>query len=225
MTFAPYGLAFLAAAGILLAGCLEPEDETSPSPTTSPTPVAVIRFLDDADTAQAWTMSKAVFAQDPAQGDRVVPGQQHPLAAGWHVTTKAAFSGAKSWTMQDEARGGYHDNEYTSMTSAPIDLSGAKSATFSFWHKGDAEANNIDGLYWQTSGDGTTWSTQGSISGLVDAWKQETVDISELTGGKVQLRLLFKSDAGCSVDTPTPAGCGEGQYIGYFVDDIVVTIL
>lgn len=181
-------------------------------------------FFDDADTPTTWTFSQRVYVNPNAPGVPPAYGdEEHPTAAGWHTTTKEKVSKEKSWTMQDEEAEGYHDNEITNMTSAPIDLTTAKAAKLTFQHKGDSEKNDIDGLYWAISKDGgATFAQLGTVSGKVADWTLVEVDLAPYLGNTVQLRFTFKSDISCSIDTALPQGCGVGAYTGYFVDDIKV---
>lgn len=182
-------------------------------------------FFDGAEEPAAWTFdSQIFFSLNLGAGEERTLDEEHPTAAGWHTTTADALSGGASWTMQDEDAGGYHDHEWVSMVSPEIDLSGASSATLSFFMKGDSEANNKDGVYWAVSADGgESWTELGMQSGLVAEWTQFTADLSEQAGGTIQIRLLFLSDASCSMDTDQASDvCGAGEYLGFWVDDIAV---
>jgi hypothetical protein len=183
-------------------------------------------FFDNADTPlkTPWTFTN--HYSNPADGSEVGT-VNHQTAGKWHTSAKDKLSGTKSYTMQDEAKNGYHDNEYTYMTSPSINLMNATSAVLTFSYKGDSEANDYEGLYWLASTDGKTWDALGKQAdkenNTVKAWKQVTVDLSKYVGKKVQIRFVFKSDPSCSVDSSLPSGlCGKGAFTGYFVDDIRV---
>lgn len=182
-------------------------------------------FFDGAESPAEWTFdSKIFFSLNLGQGEERTLDEEHPEAAGWHTTTADYLTGTAAWTMQDEEAGGYHDHEWVSMVSPEIDLSGVSAATLSFFMKGDSEANNKDGVYWAVSADGgESWTELGMQSGLVADWTQFTADLSEQAGGTIQIRLLFLSDASCSMDTNQADDfCGAGEYLGFWVDDIAV---
>jgi hypothetical protein len=183
-------------------------------------------FYDGAeDDSVAWTFASHIFVSlntDDVPEETIE--EEHPDAAGWHITEEDAFAGVKSWTMRDEAVDGYHDNERVIMTSPVIDLTGVSKASLSFLFKGDAEANNKDGVYWFVSSDaGETWTQLGMQSGLVAEWTQVEADLGEHAGGEIQIRFEFRSDISCSQDTDQVSDvCGAGEYKGYWLDEIVV---
>jgi hypothetical protein len=195
-------------------------------------PAPAYYFFDDADAnAKTWTFTKAiVIAPVGSTGSTTLSGQGHPLGQGWHKTTKDKHEGAHSYTMQTEASNGYRDNELMTMVSPTIKLKemGAVAPVLTFWIKGDAEANNFDGVYWDTSSNGgSTWTTGGksasSSSAAYAKWTEITYKIPAANiVDNFKVRFLFKSDISCSADSPLPAGCGAGAYTGYFIDEIMI---
>ncbi len=106
-----------------------------------------------------------------------------------------------------------------------FDLSGASgpvNMSFSMWY--DVESN-YDYVYLEASTDGQTWKILSTPSGTGDnpvgsslgwaytgqtnSWKDETVDLSEFTGKKVQIRFEYVTDAALN---------GEG----FLLDDVKI---
>lgn len=188
-------------------------------PGTAGVPV----FLDGAegDTSQ-WVITSNIYINAnlpnapgaPATPDTFESTQAHP-DGGWRQVTSAQHTGAKSWGTT------YPDNYRSRMTSVDIPVP-AGGATLSYWIKGGAEDNGVDGIFVLT-GTGSTFTQAAYHTGTFADWTEFTLP---LAGGPIKVQFRFDSDISCSNEGPAEGGddlCGAGwDGGGLFLDDIKV---
>jgi choice-of-anchor B domain-containing protein len=154
--------------------------------------------------------------------------------AGWHTTTTRVRSGTQAFWSTRAA------NLCATLVSPPLLLTSGQASQLTFWsahdiRAGDAavvEVSNDGGNNWvrltPVGGYGGTVASGGNLCGIAQGapawvnasptvpqlgWVQRTVDLSAFAGVTVQLRFLYRTDAGT-----TTTSLGEG----WFVDDIAI---
>ncbi len=178
-------------------------------------------FFDGAEgDASQWTITAFVYINGnfpaPANNnDEYETTQTHP-DGGWTQGTTQFHAGAKSWGTT------YPDNLRTRMTSAPFEVP-ASGATLSYWVKGGAEENNVDGIHVLTGASPTALTKVAYHTAVIADWTEFSVP---LLAGPTVVQFRFDSDVGCSNESPPPQGgaaCAAGwDGGGMFLDDILV---
>lgn len=178
-----------------------------------------VHFFDGAESdASQWTITSNVFVVSsnlaPGGPDEEVP-REYPEAA-WAQTEAEKHEGSKSWYSQ------YPDNYRTRMTSVPIKVP-AGGASLTYWVKGGAEANGIDGLRVSVGPAGSLTEVKYH-EGVIGDWTRINVKVP---AGDIVLEFRFDADASCgNAGPPAAAGgsiCGPGYDAGgFWVDDIKV---
>ncbi len=172
---------------------------------------AVPLFFDGAEgDASQFTISSNVWFYDVFTGTEQETPAPYPETA-WAASADAAHSGTKSWFSS------YPDNYRTRMETVTVKVPAA--ATLTYWVKGGAEGNGVDGLHVIVNG------AEVALHNNVPEW---TMFSAPVAAGDAKVLFRFDSDAGCSDQSP-PAGdpsgmvCGAGYDLGgIYVDDIQI---
>jgi CARDB/Secretion system C-terminal sorting domain len=99
----------------------------------------------------------------------------------------------------------YKSNQMTTIVYGPLDASDFDSGYLNFWHWTKTELDG-DFLFAGVSGDGELF--QGFyISGMIQEWREQTLDISPYAGGDVYVMFRFVSNK-------------KHNYEGVYLDDI-----
>jgi hypothetical protein len=167
----------------------------------------------ETDTSQ-WTLTSNVYINtniDPMVPSEELP-QEHP-SGSWEIVDSAFRSGTHAWGNA------YPDNYRARMTSVPFTVP-AGGATLSYWVKGGAEDNGLDGIH-VLAGPADALAEVAYHSGLIADWTQFTV---ALPAGETVLEFRMDSDISCSNDGPPDGSvCGAGfDGGGLLLDDIAV---
>ena len=140
------------------------------------------------------------------------------------------------WISQDvESHGGRafyavqgKDMDSSLRLKTPVQLPPG-TASVSYWTFFDIEAN-FDYGYVEASRDGANWAAMdtltgysGDIEGNANGWVQRTVDLTGYAGGPLHLRFRYVSDPFCDL-VGDPVQCQNPTYLGWFVDDVAITI-
>ena len=129
----------------------------------------------------------------------------------WGLSSSVSYSGSYSLT-DSPGVGVDYQNSTDSWARAPVlNLSSHSGAKLQFQIRGISESG-YDGLYVETSIDGSTWSMQNSYSGTTSGdWYSAIVDLGAYDGeSTVYVRFRFYSDE---------SNC----YDGWYIDDVTVT--
>ncbi len=123
----------------------------------------------------------------------------------WGLTSTRYHSPAHSLT--DSPNGNYSNNQNTyAQYTHPIDLSGLRSATITFYTTYQIE-NGWDFVYFEVSTDGVNWQSLKSYTGVSSSWTLNTIDLSSFIPDTIYIRFHFESDGSVTRD-------------GFYVDDI-----
>ena len=154
-------------------------------------------FFDGAEgDASQFTITSNVLLTNIAPAPSQELAAAHPTK--WSQVTDAAHTGTKSWSSH------YPDNYRSRLTTIAITVP-AGGASLSYWAKGGAESNGIDGLHVLVNG------AEVALHNAVPDWTQFT---HAVPAGELKVEFRFDSDSGCSDDTPGPAGDPSGQVCG-----------
>ncbi len=147
--------------------------------------------------------------------------------ASWNTTTAQYYSPSSSIT--DSPNGNYANNSNTTITlTNPVDLTGAASATLSFWAKWSIE-NDYDYVQVQASADnGNSWTplcgkytnpgtnnqdpNQPLYDGIQTTWVKEEISLDNYIGMPILIRFELQSDFFVTDD-------------GFYFDDLTVQIV
>jgi choice-of-anchor B domain-containing protein len=208
----------------------------------SPTPI----FCEDLEPGPAaeWTMSHSFDCDDaqgnpgPCSGDLNQPLPGNCATDEWHVTTNEAHSATHAFTNNPYTQAFQADHCRNYLVSPQIPIpAGMTGLTVSFWEHRYTEGQDqrygnpcnaptndpptCDFGEVQLSDDGgTTWLTLASRSegGLPgDAYVEKSALLGPEAGKTIRVRFKFNSDA---LSASPPQG---GPYLGWFIDDIVVS--
>ncbi|HCX79806.1 MAG TPA: hypothetical protein DG577_10375 [Firmicutes bacterium] len=128
----------------------------------------------------------------------------------WGLPTsgpKVAASGQKLWATNLAGR--YSSDSQSWLELPELDLSSYSQAEIRFKHWFEIE-NKYDFASVQVSVDsGANWQEIALYSGLDRSWHEVALNLSEYSGGLVQLRFVFQSDYSTS-------------YSGWYIDDVMV---
>ncbi len=167
----------------ILAGSLQLDPEELPGFTKNP---AGDMFIQD-DTSTAFV--EGFEGEFP--GLWAVSGGNN----NWDVVNDRSRSGETALWCNADGRNpvqGYQSNTLTTIVYGPFDMSGFDSGYLNFWHWTETELNG-DFLFAGVSGDGELF--QGYyISGMIQEWREQTLDISPYGGGEIYLMFRFVSD-------------------------------
>ncbi|MEA3282137.1 MAG: S8 family serine peptidase [Euryarchaeota archaeon] len=124
-----------------------------------------------------------------------------------------AYSGVNCWGT--DLNGEYNSNSDQYLISGAIDLSGASSATLSFYRWYDIESGYDYGyIEISTSGDSGPWTELAKYTGESTTWTLEEIDISEYTGiglDNVRIRFRLTSDH-------------SNHKSGLYIDDVAIKV-
>lgn len=173
-------------------------------------------FYDGAEgDASQWTITSNIYIDlnlnPPAGTDNEELDAAHP-EGGW-VQVEGGRSG-KAWGTP------YPDNYRTRMTSVALQVP-AGGASLSYWIKGGAEANSVDGIHVLVGAD--ELAEVAYHTGVIADWTQFTVSVP---AGEQKVQFRYDSDVSCSNEGPPAGGenaCGAGfDGGGLLLDDITV---
>lgn len=148
----------------------------------------------------------------PGSAWTIVSSQGH----GWDDNNTKAHTGAWSGFSADLANGTdqstYVSNMDTTMTRT-VDLSDYRDVSLSYWRFLNTELN-FDTLQVTVSKAGVGQVQSTALSGSLQSWTQDTLQIPESLWGQSGVTVQFKFHSDTSVVTPAPSGV--------WIDDIVM---
>lgn len=151
-----------------------------------------------------WLAPVAVTFSDDVESGDLGWGAQAP----WAITAASAHSPTHSWT--DSPGGNYGNDTDRSLTSPPVDLSGATGVELDFWHRYATEAT-YDFCHVEVSVDGgASWQEVATFDGTQASWQPVHLDLPQLDGAAAaRVRFRLTSDVSIVAD-------------GWYVDDVVL---
>ncbi|MGB5049071.1 MAG: CARDB domain-containing protein, partial [Caldilineaceae bacterium] len=134
----------------------------------------------------------------------------------WHLSNLRFNSPATAWYYGQDKERNYDTGDANSgtLTSKPIEITGADEALLSFYEWSALQFNErFDRTRVQVSTDGKSWETVFESHGTNDEWRKREVSLTDFLdgSGSVQVRFWF--------DTITSS---FNEYEGWYVDDVQV---
>lgn len=134
----------------------------------------------------------------------------------WHLSNLRFNSPATAWYYGQDKERNYDTGDANSgtLTSKPIEITGADEALLSFYEWSQVQVNDrFDRTRVQVSSDGKSWATVFESHGTSDEWRRREVSLTDFLdgSGSVQVRFWF--------DTITSS---FNEYEGWYVDDVQV---
>ena len=134
----------------------------------------------------------------------------------WHLSNLRFNSPATAWYYGRDKERNYDTGDANSgtVTSKPIEITGADEALLSFYEWSAVQFNErFDRTRVQVSTDGKSWETVFESHGTDDEWRRREVSLTDFLdgSGSVQVRFWF--------DTITSS---FNEYEGWYVDDVQV---
>jgi protocatechuate 3,4-dioxygenase beta subunit len=136
----------------------------------------------------------------------------------WHIVTGYAHSQSHSWWCGPPLSNGgsgekYSNNVNRVLITPKLNLSDAKTAVLTFWHKYGTEMN-ADYCYVEISTDGgTTWKTLKKWSGQCTSFVQATIFITAYAASagndNIKIRFRFESNS-------------QNIDLGWYIDDVKI---
>jgi len=154
-----------------------------------------------------------------APGWSVVPDPVNGSDINWTLGTPnnslvtSAYSGTNAWGSDlDGDQNFFLASSY--LYSPVIDLTGLKSATLTFYDACDFSEIYEDGVVYVSTNSSTppgslTMAPDGDLSGAVDTWDQETIDLTPWVGQTIQVVFYYE-------------GVVVNQVYGWTIDDISI---
>jgi hypothetical protein len=155
-----------------------------------------------------------------APGWSVVPDPVYGSDVNWTLGTpnnglvNSAYSGTNAWGS--DLNGDQNFFLASSYLYSPvIDLSGLKSATLTFYDACDFSTLYEDGVVYVSTNSTTPpgnlpMAPNGDLTGAVDDWDQETIDLTPWVGQTIQVVFYYE-------------GVVVNQVYGWTIDDISIT--
>jgi choice-of-anchor B domain-containing protein len=163
----------------------------------------------------------------PTSVGRAPSPSPEPNHAGWHTSIARIHGGERSFWSTNA------NNLCISLVSPPLQLTAGQTSSLSFWTQWDIEAGKDAGVIEVSTDGGNVWSrltpaggypgtiTTGSDCGMAPGngaytgsqlatWQQRSVSLAAYAGTTMQVRFLYRSDAGTNG-------------LGWFIDDIAIT--
>lgn len=155
--------------------------------TVIPMPPIALPFFDDFETgAPYWTME-----------------------GSWGLRSGYYYS--PNFSVTESPTGSYQNSQDISLTLRSIDLTGAFSASLSFWCRYSIESG-YDYTYLEISKNGTSWTQLASFTGTQNSWTQKSYNLSSFLGEpNVIIRFRFFSDVYVTAD-------------GMHIDDLEIAV-
>lgn len=134
----------------------------------------------------------------------------------WHLSNLRFNSPVTAWYYGRDKERNYNTGDANSgtLTSKPIEITGADEALLSFYEWSALQFNErFDRTRVQVSTDGKSWETVYESHGTNDEWRKREVSLTDFLdgSGSVQVRFWF--------DTITSS---FNEYEGWYVDDVEV---
>ena len=209
----------------------------------SPQPV----FCEDLEPGPAagWTMPHSFDCGDPPTtcGANAQPLPGNCAIDEWHVTTDESHSATHAWTNNPYTQAFQASHCRNDLTTPPITIpAGMSGLVLSFWEHRYTEGQDTrygnpcnaptndppDCDFGEVqlcaepgcTAPSATWSTlsnryEGGLPG--DSYTERSLPLGAQAGKTIRLRFRFNSDA---LSASPPQG---GPYLGWFIDDIVVS--
>ena len=155
-----------------------------------------------------------------APGWTVLPDPVYGSDINWTLGTpnnglvSSAYSGTNAWGSDlDGSQDFFLASSY--LYAPVIDLSGLQSATLTFYDVCDFSSDYEDGVVYVCTNSSTppgdlTMAPNGDLTGAVDIWDQETVDLTPWVGQTIQVVFYYE-------------GVVVGQVYGWTLDNISIT--
>ena len=155
-----------------------------------------------------------VFEDDMESGD--ANWTTDDKSSLWHLSNLRFNSPATAWYYGRDKERNYDTGDANSgtITSKPIEITGADEALLSFYEWSQLQVNvRFDRTRVQVSTDGKSWATVYESHGTDDEWQRREVSLTDFLdgSGSVQVRFWF--------DTITSS---FNEYEGWYVDDVQV---
>lgn len=217
---AKFALTFANAGTYRLTATVTPKNGNPPGNATlvvvasqpPPPPEKAAFFRDGAETdGSQFTITSNVYIVDSGSGTGKELDAEYPNQK-WSQSDLEAHTGGKSWYSA------YPDNYRTRLTTLPFSLPAA-GGTLSYWIKGGAEDTSVEGLFVSAGPDEATLTQLAHHANTIGDWTRFSFP---LTADVKVVQFRFDSDLSCSASTELPAGCGDGDLVGIWVDDILV---
>lgn len=134
----------------------------------------------------------------------------------WHLSSLRFNSPVTAWYYGRDKERNYDTGDANSgtVTSRPIEITGADEALLTFYEWSAVQVNDrFDRTRVQVSTDGKSWETVFESHGTSDEWRKREVSLSDYLSesGSVQVRFWF--------DTITAS---FNEYEGWYIDDVQV---
>ncbi len=134
----------------------------------------------------------------------------------WHLSSLRFNSPATAWYYGRDKERNYDTGDANSgtVTSKPIEITGADEALLSFYEWSQVQVNDrFDRTRVQVSSDGKSWETVFESHGTSDEWRRREISLTDFLdgSGSVQVRFWF--------DTITSS---FNEYEGWYIDDVQV---
>ena len=165
-------------------------------------------YVDDVSIASLKGFGSAAFS------DRTESGTNGWTAEGlWHQASDLCFSASRSWAYNNGLHYDSGARNSGALISPWIDLTEASGAALSFqsWFETEDAGTSWDRKLVYVTTNGTQWEQVSQISGPINQWCAQTVDLSPYSGGRIRLKFFFDT-----VDNL------YNFYRGWYVDDIEV---
>ncbi len=130
------------------------------------------------------------------------------IKGAWDLTYWDYHSPYQCWTVRPGDY--YHPNEKANLSSRRIDLSSARSAVLTFWHRRDIRKDHARGVVRISRDDGRSWQRIAVYTGTA-GWQRQTLPLdAEYLTRNFRLQFVFRSD--------DHGRTGEG----WFIDDVAI---
>jgi hypothetical protein len=162
-----------------------------------------VQVLEGATAAESFMLGSPLFYDDFESGLSKWTG-------GWALTTSQSHTATHS--MTDSPSGNYANNAFTTTALASaVSLSGASSASLSFWHRYDTEATYDLCIVQVSTNNGSSWTQVASYSGTQTTWTEATINLTPYVGAsQFKVRFILDSDGWITRD-------------GWYVDDVQIS--
>ncbi|MBI4746268.1 MAG: VCBS repeat-containing protein [Deltaproteobacteria bacterium] len=150
----------------------------------------------------------------------------HFYSGAWGATGNAyrcgedaAYATTNGWS----GGAGYGNNWDEKLTISGIDLRGSSGASLLFKMRHDMEANYEFGYVEVSTNGGTTWTGIQTVTGVLQAWTLQNINLSSYVGNIVSLRFRFVSDSSWSDQDGGYDSSTNGFDGAFYLDDLAVS--
>jgi len=138
---------------------------------------------------------------------------------GYWCGEDATYAASNSWS----GGAGYGNNWDEKLTISGIDLRGLTGASLLFKMRHDMEANYEFGHLEVSTNGGTTWTAIQSVTGVLQTWTQQNVNLSSYVGNVISLRFRFISDSSWSDQDGGYDSSTNGFDGAFYLDNLAVS--